>query len=135
MSSWSMMFSFRCCCPQCAELKPAGTARHPRGETGNPESLSGPPVDAPAWPVYGASENEETKRKGSCGHGFGPRCGIIEVIGGALCMGGRGEDGAGIVLEDFQPVGDIGGVFLARFLVQVEVGADKGAAVRVCLPA
>jgi hypothetical protein len=45
---------------------------------------------------------------------------------------GRGEDGAGILLEDFKPVGDIGGVFLARLLVQVEVGADKGAAIRVC---
>src|ERR1039458_7303017 len=132
MSSWSMIFSFRCCCPQCAELKPVGTARHPRGETGNPESLSGPPVDAPAWPVYGASENEETKRKGSCGHaGLLRSChggGIIQVIGGALSVRGRGEDGAGIVLEDFNPVGDIGGVFLARFLVQVKVGADKGAA-------
>jgi hypothetical protein len=39
------------------------------------------------------------------------------------------------MLEDFQPGGDIGGVFLARFLMQVEVGADKSAAVRVCLPA
>jgi hypothetical protein len=39
------------------------------------------------------------------------------------------------MLEDFEPVGDIGGVFLARFLVQVEVGADKCAAVRVCLSA
>src|ERR1039458_415414 len=33
----SLLFS------QCAKEKPAGTARHPRGETGNPESLSGPP--------------------------------------------------------------------------------------------
>ena len=61
--------------------------------------------------------------------------GVVEVIGGALGVRGRGEDGAGILLQDFQPVGDIGGVFLARFLVQVEVGANKGAAVRVCLPA
>src|ERR1019366_26562 len=33
----SLLFS------QCAKEKPAGTARHPRGKTGNPESLSGPP--------------------------------------------------------------------------------------------
>jgi hypothetical protein len=66
-------------------IKTGRDGASPAGETGNPESLSGPPVDAPAWPVYGASENEETKRKGSCGHGFGPRCGlVVEVIGGAL---------------------------------------------------
>ena len=43
-------------------------------------------------------------------------------------MRGRCEDGAGILLEDFNPVGDVGGIFLTRFLVQVQVGADKGAA-------
>src|ERR1039458_4279033 len=32
--------------------------------------------------------------------------GTIEVIGGALSVRGRGEDGAGIMLEDFEPVGD-----------------------------
>ena len=63
-----------------------------------------------------------------CRYRHNPGGGIIQVIGGALSVRGRGEDGAGILLHDFEPVGDIGGVFLARFLVQVKVGADKGAA-------
>src|ERR1039458_10407734 len=73
-------------------IKTGRDGASPAGETGNPESLRGPPVDAPAWPVYGASENEETKRKGSCGHGsLLGSCHGVQVIGGALSVRGRGE--------------------------------------------
>ena len=36
-----------------------------------------------------------------CRYRHNPGGGIIQVIGGALSVRGRGEDGAGIVLEDF----------------------------------
>ena len=43
-------------------------------------------------------------------------------------MGGCCEDGAVVVLEDFEPCGDIGGVVLARFLMQFEIGAQESGA-------
>src|SRR5574338_396375 len=38
----------------------------------------------------------------------------VQEIGGALGVGGGGEDGALILVQDLQPVGQIGGVILAR---------------------
>ena len=40
-------------------------------------------------------------------------------------MGGCRKNGAVVVLEDFQPCRDIGGIVLPRFLVQFEVGAQE----------
>src|ERR1019366_3842826 len=37
-------------------IKTGRDGASPAGETGNPESLSGPPVDAKARPVYGAGK-------------------------------------------------------------------------------
>ena len=47
----------------------------------------------------------------------------MQVIGGALRMRGGGEDGASVVLQNFKPICDVGGVVLARLLVQFEIGA------------
>jgi len=47
-----------------------------------------------------------------------------------LGMGGCRKDGAVVVLEDFEPFGDIGGILLACFLMQFEVGAQEGGATR-----
>ena len=46
----------------------------------------------------------------------------MQVIGGALRMRG-GEDGASVVLQSFKPICEVGGVVLARLLVQFEIGA------------
>ena len=43
-------------------------------------------------------------------------------------MGGCRENSAVVVLEDFQPRRDIGGVVFARFLMQFEVGAQESGA-------
>ena len=51
-----------------------------------------------------------------------------QVIRGALRVGGGGEDGAVVVLQNFQPVGDIGGVILARLKRQFEIGAEESGA-------
>src|ERR1019366_4371400 len=46
-------------------IKTGRDGASPAGETGNPESLSGPPVDAPAWPVYGAGRVRKQSGKDS----------------------------------------------------------------------
>ena len=53
---------------------------------------------------------------------------LVEVIGGSLGMGGCRENGAVVVLEDFQPCRDIGGVLFARLLMQFEIGAQESGA-------
>ena len=50
---------------------------------------------------------------------------LVEVIGSSLGMGGCRENGAIVVLEDFQPYSDIGGVVFARLLVQFEIGTQE----------
>jgi len=55
----------------------------------------------------------------------GLRAEFVDEIRGALRVGGGGEDGAGVVLEDFEPVRDIGGVILAGFERQFQVGAQE----------
>jgi hypothetical protein len=53
---------------------------------------------------------------------------LVEVIGGALGMCGSRENGAIIVLEDFEPIRNIGGVVFARLLMQFKIGAQKSGA-------
>jgi hypothetical protein len=48
---------------------------------------------------------------------------LVEVFGWSLGMGGCGENVGVVVLENVQPCRDTGGVVLAQFLVQFEVGA------------
>ena len=50
---------------------------------------------------------------------------LVEVIGRSLGMRGSRKNGAVVVLEDFEPCCDIGGVVLPRFLVQFEIGAQE----------
>lgn len=52
----------------------------------------------------------------------------MEVIGGALRVCGGGEDGVRVTLQDFKPACDIGGVLLARLLMQFEVGPQESGA-------
>ena len=40
-------------------------------------------------------------------------------------MGGCRKDGTIVILENFQPSRDIGGVFLPRLLVQFEIGTEE----------
>jgi len=51
---------------------------------------------------------------------------MVEVIGGSLSVGGCREYDAVVVLQNFEPCRDIGGVVVVRFLVQFEIGAQKG---------
>ena len=53
---------------------------------------------------------------------------LVEVIGGSLGMGGCRENGAVVVLENFQPSRDIGGVFFPRLLMQFEIGTQESRA-------
>jgi hypothetical protein len=49
----------------------------------------------------------------------------VQIIGGALRMRGRGEDQALVVAQGFQPMADIGGVILANFRRDPEIGAKE----------
>ena len=49
-----------------------------------------------------------------------------QEIGGALRMRGGTEDSALVILEDGEPVGNIGGVILAGHKGQFEVSAQEG---------
>src|SRR5438876_405845 len=49
----------------------------------------------------------------------------VEIIHGALCMAGGGEDRAVVILQNPRPVRDVGRVVLARLKSQVEIGAEK----------
>jgi hypothetical protein len=51
----------------------------------------------------------------------------VEVIGGALRMAGGREDRAAVMLEDFEPGGDVRSVFLARLKSDFEIGAQERA--------
>ena len=42
-----------------------------------------------------------------------------------LGFAGGGEDGAFVVLEDLQPIRDVGGMIGARFAFQVQFGGKK----------
>ena len=59
--------------------------------------------------------------------GFGSLRGgfLVEVIGCSLGVSGCRKNGAVVVLENLQPSRDIGSVFLPRFLVQFEIGAQE----------
>jgi hypothetical protein len=50
----------------------------------------------------------------------------VQIIGGALRMGGGGKDKPLVVLQCFQPVPDIGGVILANFGGDFQIGAEEG---------
>ena len=50
----------------------------------------------------------------------------MEIVGSSLRMGGGGEDGAGVVLEDREPVAEIGRVVLADIRSDAEIGAEEG---------
>ena len=50
----------------------------------------------------------------------------MEVVGSALGMRGGGEDGACVVLEDCEPVAEIGRVVIADVGRDAEIGAEEG---------
>ena len=50
----------------------------------------------------------------------------MEIVGSALGMCRGGEDGACVVLEDFEPVAEIRGVVLAEVGRDAEIGAEEG---------
>lgn len=52
----------------------------------------------------------------------------MQEIGGALCMGGGGEDRPLVVFQDFQPIADIGGMVFHHFRGDIEIGAKEGRA-------
>lgn len=58
---------------------------------------------------------------GLAGHRLEP----VDEIGGPLRVGSRREDGAIIVLQDFQPVGDVGAMVLAGLQHDAEIGAQE----------
>jgi hypothetical protein len=49
----------------------------------------------------------------------------VEVIDGALRVGGGGEDRAVVVLQDLQPRGDVGGVIVPDLRGEFEIGAQE----------
>ena len=65
----------------------------------------------------------DSKRRRSSRAGHFRRLQAVEVIGGALGMGGSGEDGPLVVLEHLEPRGDIGGMVFTHFEGDAEVGA------------
>ena len=50
---------------------------------------------------------------------------LLEVVGGTLRMRGGGEDGACVVLQDREPVTEIGGVILTDVGRDAEIGTEK----------
>src|SRR5258708_656849 len=58
----------------------------------------------------------------------GAGAGFVGEISGLLRVRGGGENRAGVVLQNFQPVGDIGGVIFAGLQRQFKIGAQKSCA-------
>ena len=54
--------------------------------------------------------------------------GAVQKIHGALGVGGGREDEALVILQGLEPVGDIGGMVVADFRGDAEVGAKEGGA-------
>lgn len=53
---------------------------------------------------------------------------FVDEISGLLRVRGGGEDRAAVVLQNFEPVGDIGGVIFAGLQRQFKIGAQEGCA-------
>ena len=53
---------------------------------------------------------------------------LLQVVGGALGMGGRLKDGVLVFGKDFEPVADVVGMVFTDFRCDVEVGAKEGGA-------
>ena len=51
---------------------------------------------------------------------------LLQEVGGALRVSGSGEDGAFVVLEDLEPVAEIGGVVFPDVGRDAEIGAEEG---------
>jgi hypothetical protein len=51
---------------------------------------------------------------------------LVQVIGGALSVGGGSEHCPLVVPEHLEPGGDVGGVVLAYFRSEAEIGAQEG---------
>jgi len=51
---------------------------------------------------------------------------LVQVFDGALGVGGGRNDGALVVLQDLDPLGDTGGVVLARLKVEAKVRGEEG---------
>ena len=51
---------------------------------------------------------------------------LLQEVCGALGMRGGGEDGAGVALEDREPVAEIRGVILTDVGGDAEIGAEEG---------
>ena len=56
---------------------------------------------------------------------FGSRPQAVDEVRRALRVAGRGEDRAVVCLEHVQPVGDVGGVVLARLKRQIKIGTEE----------
>ena len=56
---------------------------------------------------------------------------LLQEVSGALRMRGSGEDGACVVLEDLEPVAEIGGVILADVGRDAEIGTE-GSGTQFC---
>ena len=52
----------------------------------------------------------------------------VQIVSGPLGVGGSGKDSALVILQDFQPGGDIGGMVFAILEVQAEIGTKEGRA-------
>lgn len=52
----------------------------------------------------------------------------VDEIRGALRVAGGGEDRVLVILQDFKPVRDVGGVIIPRFEGKAEIGAQEGGA-------
>ena len=50
---------------------------------------------------------------------------FVEIIGSALRMASGAEYRAAVMLEDFEPGGDVGSIFLARLKSDLQVGAQE----------
>jgi hypothetical protein len=64
--------------------------------------------------------------RGGRGHELaGSRLQAVDEIRRALRVAGRGEDRAVVCLENVHPVGDVGGVILARLKRQIKIGTEE----------
>ena len=65
-------------------------------------------------------------RKGRLFGGLGDGClQTMEIIHGALRMGGGGKDGALVLFQDFEPATDIGSVIVTDLRGDTKIGAEE----------
>lgn len=83
---------------------------------------------APPRGRWAGPRKRPPKRRPPClprqGRGSGLQ--LVQVFDGALGVGGGRNDGALVVLQDLDPLGDTGGVVLARLKVEAKVRGEEG---------